>query len=252
MGSMRRRNPTTTSPGGRARSTTWSALAKRLGRGRLSRDELDPRVVQDGDRGAVLRLTMRNGDEAEARFPHVLVAVDWVAAHWFNRVTLNGVALPLYPTEATHETFADILASIGGGRRVRGYAVSVVAYYLRRAWAEAFGAADRGERFETARAICDGAVRLLARAGGPTLQSASAGNAVDLVMDAANAALGGHGVEALTSERAWTGTFYQNTVALYVNRGDMYDPTLVYSTNRGRFRWESAGDFVERNRRAFP
>lgn len=68
---------------------------------------------------------------------------------------------------------------------------------------------------------------------------------VDTVLDAMNAALGGFGVEALPVEGAWVDSYYRNFVALYVNQGDTYDPTVVFDTETGEFSLMSWGDFLE-------
>jgi hypothetical protein len=68
---------------------------------------------------------------------------------------------------------------------------------------------------------------------------------VDDALDAANAVLGGHGVEALPCEYCFVDRYYQNIIALYVNMGDTYDTTIYYDTNLEIFRVGSWGDFFE-------
>ena len=71
--------------------------------------------------------------------------------------------------------------------------------------------------------------------------------AVDAVLEDVNVAIGGYGVEAI--EGGWHDRYYQNIVALYVNRGDSYAGTVLYNATTNRFVITSVGDFVERNGR---
>lgn len=69
--------------------------------------------------------------------------------------------------------------------------------------------------------------------------------AVDRVMDKVNQKLNAHGVEAI--EGKWHDRYYMNIVLLYVNRGDTYDATLLYDTEKEKFSVGSWGDWVERH-----
>lgn len=246
---MTRRNPTTTTAGGRKRETKWSVLVKRLGRSRLVRDELQPRVVRDGDNGAALYLTMRDGDVIESRFPHALVALHWLAGNGFNRVELDGATWPLYPTEDAHRTFDRVLCEPGpSGWLPRAFA-STVAYQLYVMWADAFKLATSGPQFDLATAICHGVRPYLMKHKSMWVGlTAHREQSAELVLQVANDVMGGNGVEPVVAEGRWVDVYYQNIVALYVNLGDTYDDTLLYSTSRARWRWESWGNFVERNR----
>lgn len=68
---------------------------------------------------------------------------------------------------------------------------------------------------------------------------------VDDLMQKANDVLEGFGVEALQPEDAWVDNYWRDTVALYVNMGSTYAPTVVYDTETGDFMVTSWGDFLE-------
>lgn len=67
--------------------------------------------------------------------------------------------------------------------------------------------------------------------------------AVDRVLDEANKALDGFGVEAI--EMGWHGHYYLSIALLYVNLGDTYQNTVLYDTEEGRFEVGSWGNWVE-------
>lgn len=71
----------------------------------------------------------------------------------------------------------------------------------------------------------------------------------EMVMQALNEVLGGHGVEAIRVEGAWVDTYHHDIVATYVNMGDTYAATVVYDTDHDRFELSTWGDFVERRER---
>ena len=71
---------------------------------------------------------------------------------------------------------------------------------------------------------------------------------IELKMEALNQVLGGFGVEAIQPDGAYVDSFWRDTVALYVNNGDTYKPTVLYNTCKANFRLTSWGDYVERNR----
>ena len=64
------------------------------------------------------------------------------------------------------------------------------------------------------------------------------------VMEAANEILEGHGVEAMRCNGDH-GYYHGEIHAVYVNRGDTYDSTLIYESETGRFIVSSVGDYVE-------
>ncbi|MFA5445563.1 MAG: hypothetical protein WC262_11395, partial [Bacteroidales bacterium] len=66
----------------------------------------------------------------------------------------------------------------------------------------------------------------------------------DAVLTMASAMLHGHGVESCRDERAWVDSYYDNTIALYVNRGDTYATTLLYDIEMKKFRIISWGDLI--------
>lgn len=73
---------------------------------------------------------------------------------------------------------------------------------------------------------------------------------VDAVLENLNKLLSGHGVEAIRSSDAWVSSYYGDIVALYINAGDTYNPTIVYDTDNGKFSVESYGDWIERQERS--
>ena len=55
--------------------------------------------------------------------------------------------------------------------------------------------------------------------------------------------LDGYGVEAIFGK--YVNSYYQDCVALYVNTGDTYEPTILYDTVAREFGITTMGDFVE-------
>jgi hypothetical protein len=79
--------------------------------------------------------------------------------------------------------------------------------------------------------------------------SASSGREVEKAMDAADKAMGGtrggsFGVESIRSSD-YSGGYWGDAAALYVNTGDTYNMTLVYDVADGRFYVTSWGDWAE-------
>lgn len=68
--------------------------------------------------------------------------------------------------------------------------------------------------------------------------------AVDRALELANELLDGHGTEAIHSGD-YTDPYYGDIVAVYVNMGDTYIPTVIYDVVDDRFRIEDFGTFVE-------
>ena len=68
---------------------------------------------------------------------------------------------------------------------------------------------------------------------------------VDDVMDDANKAIDGHGVEAVNGQDYQVDKYWMDTILLYVNLGDTYDTTILYDTENEEFSIGSYGDFVE-------
>jgi hypothetical protein len=73
---------------------------------------------------------------------------------------------------------------------------------------------------------------------------------VDIVLDLVNEYIRGHGVEAIRGDYH-VDNYYFDIVALYVNTGDAYSPTLLYETDTDRFMLTTWGDWVERNERKY-
>lgn len=71
-------------------------------------------------------------------------------------------------------------------------------------------------------------------------------DATDKILDFVNTFLKGHGVEAIRGNYQ-VNRYYYDIVALYVNFGDPYVPTLLYETDTGRWQLTNWGDWVERN-----
>lgn len=74
----------------------------------------------------------------------------------------------------------------------------------------------------------------------------SRGGRAEDVLSLANRLMDAHGVEAINGEYH-VDNYWFDTVALYVNTGDTYNPTLLYETETGRFLATSWGDWVEKN-----
>lgn len=73
----------------------------------------------------------------------------------------------------------------------------------------------------------------------------SSARKVDQALETASKMLDAYGVEVINGD--WQGGYYADIVALYVNAGDSYDPTLIYVTATDKFVVGSVGDWVERN-----
>ncbi len=75
-------------------------------------------------------------------------------------------------------------------------------------------------------------------------------NQIDDVLDLANKLTQAHGVEAIRGDYH-VDNYYFDVVALYVNMGDTYAPTLLYNTDTDTWILTSWGDWVERNSRKY-
>ena len=69
---------------------------------------------------------------------------------------------------------------------------------------------------------------------------------IEMRMEALNEVLDGCGVEAIQPEGIHVDDYWFNCVAVYVNNGDTYKPTVLYGTEREKFEITSWGDWVER------
>ena len=65
-------------------------------------------------------------------------------------------------------------------------------------------------------------------------------------MEQANDMLEGYGVESI-SIGDWSDRYWGGTVALYVNMGDTYVPTLIYDVKKQKFIVASWGDWYEKS-----
>lgn len=79
---------------------------------------------------------------------------------------------------------------------------------------------------------------------------ANSPSGVDRALEHADHILRGSGVEAIEGDY-YVGGYYGNTVLLYVNMGDTYQPTLYFNTVSGTFNVGSWGDWVEANQRRY-
>lgn len=68
----------------------------------------------------------------------------------------------------------------------------------------------------------------------------------DRALDRTDTLIDGHGVEALHESDAWVDRYYGDIIALHVNVGESYKPTLVFDTENGTFSVEGWADFYER------
>ncbi|GEM_PF-1231844 len=90
------------------------------------------------------------------------------------------------------------------------------------------------------------------------MQKRGGGRQIEKVLDEINELIGGYGVEAITSPdvslddypggvdgRYWGANAGQGVVAMYVNFGDTYDTTVVFSPTENKFLLTSWGDMVQ-------
>jgi len=69
---------------------------------------------------------------------------------------------------------------------------------------------------------------------------------VDDALLKANKIIHGYGIGPIRGK--WVDHYYQDIVALYINRGDTYDDTILFDTEKHKFKLTTMGDFVERRR----
>lgn len=84
----------------------------------------------------------------------------------------------------------------------------------------------------------------LSRSTAGEIEEAAQRNDAEAALNLFDTAIDGFGIEAL-SDGGWHGSYWQETAALYVNRGDTYDKTLLYDVEEGRLRCMAWGDFLE-------
>jgi hypothetical protein len=68
---------------------------------------------------------------------------------------------------------------------------------------------------------------------------------IELILEALNELLGGHGVEAIQHEEIYVDRYHGNIVASYINTGDTYSPTILLDHIKNRWRLTTWGDFYE-------
>jgi len=66
---------------------------------------------------------------------------------------------------------------------------------------------------------------------------------VDEIMEFLNDRMGGFGIQALRGDV--NDKYYGDVLALYVDMGDTYTPTVIYDTQEKEFHYTSWGDFME-------
>lgn len=71
-------------------------------------------------------------------------------------------------------------------------------------------------------------------------------NRIDLLLEALNEAVEGHGTEPINIEKAWVDRYWATCCAVYVNVGETYAPTIIYDTASETFDLLSWGDMLER------
>ena len=69
----------------------------------------------------------------------------------------------------------------------------------------------------------------------------------ELRMDAINICLTGYGVENIRGKENLNSVFWGDAVALYVNMGDPYIPTVVFETRTYKFIATDWASWVEKN-----
>lgn len=82
------------------------------------------------------------------------------------------------------------------------------------------------------------------------LEEAEEERDADIALDVVNKLFHGHGIESISGDYH-VDRYYYSIVALYVNFGDPYVPTLIYETDNDRFVLTTWGDWVERNERKY-
>jgi hypothetical protein len=72
----------------------------------------------------------------------------------------------------------------------------------------------------------------------------------DRIIEKLNFIMEGYGVEAIIG-RTETHKYWDDTVALYINMGDTYNPTIIYDVNDEKFVVTTWGDWVEENQEKY-
>lgn len=67
----------------------------------------------------------------------------------------------------------------------------------------------------------------------------------DLILEALNEVLDGHGTEPISVEGVWIDRYFGETAAVYVNMGDPYLSTIIYDTEQDRFELSCWGDYYD-------
>lgn len=83
------------------------------------------------------------------------------------------------------------------------------------------------------------------KAAGEMAKFIKESRSINKSLEYVNKAINAHGIEAIRGGGEWD-SYYGDSVALYVNTGDTYNPTILYDTVRGKLELTTMGDFVER------
>ena len=70
-------------------------------------------------------------------------------------------------------------------------------------------------------------------------------SATGKILEALNSILKGSCIEAIENERKWIDHYYMYINYLYINSGDVYNPTIFFDTKEEKFFLSSFGDVVE-------
>ena len=73
---------------------------------------------------------------------------------------------------------------------------------------------------------------------------------VERILDALNDLLEGHGVEVIYSNN-FVSRYWQQTGLVYVNTGDLYNPTVYFDTEKDRFYVGDVATPIERETQRF-
>ncbi len=72
------------------------------------------------------------------------------------------------------------------------------------------------------------------------------GNNAEEIMKRISRLIGGYSIESIRGN-SWSSRFWGDTVAIYINKGDTYDNTILFNTRTKMPMITTMGDFVERN-----
>jgi hypothetical protein len=84
------------------------------------------------------------------------------------------------------------------------------------------------------------------------LEEANSNKEVREALEFADELIGGHGIEAIEKRDADVDHYYGDAIAVYVNTGDMYAGTVLYSTEEREFYITTYADWLEARERGGP